>query len=52
VLKWKSEKHQKIFWKKGFGLEAGLPDGLFSKPKIPILVKFGGPCNGKCCYIL
>jgi hypothetical protein len=21
------------------------------KPKIPIWVNFGGPCNGKCCYI-
>jgi hypothetical protein len=32
--------------------KAGLPDGLFSNQKIPILVKLGGPCNGKCCYIL
>jgi hypothetical protein len=22
------------------------------KPKIPVLVKFGGPWNGKCCYTL
>jgi hypothetical protein len=22
------------------------------KPKIPILVKFGGPWSGQCCYIL
>jgi hypothetical protein len=22
------------------------------KPKIPTLVKFGGPWNGKCCYSL
>jgi hypothetical protein len=22
------------------------------KPKIPILVKFGGPWDRKCCYIL
>jgi hypothetical protein len=22
------------------------------KPKIPIWVNFGGPCNGKCWYIL
>jgi hypothetical protein len=22
------------------------------KPKIPILVNFGGSCNGRCCYIL
>jgi hypothetical protein len=29
-----------------------LPDGLFFKPKIPIWVKFGGPWNGKCGYIL
>jgi hypothetical protein len=29
-----------------------LPDGLFSNQKIPILVKFGGPWNGKCYYIL
>jgi hypothetical protein len=31
---------------------AGLPDGLFFKPKIPIWVHFGGPWNGKCVYIL
>jgi hypothetical protein len=24
---------------------AGLPDGIFSNPKIPIWVNFGGPCN-------
>jgi hypothetical protein len=24
-------------------IETGLPDGLFSKPKIPIWVNFGGP---------
>jgi hypothetical protein len=29
----------------------GLPDGLFSNQKIQILVYFGGPRNGKCCYI-
>jgi hypothetical protein len=27
---------------------AGLPDGLFFKPKIQIWVNFGGPWNGKC----
>jgi hypothetical protein len=31
---------------------AGLPDGLFFKPKIPIWVNFGGPCNGKSWYML
>jgi hypothetical protein len=34
------------------GTIPGLPDGLFSNQKIPILVKFGGPWNGKCWYIL
>jgi hypothetical protein len=28
------------------GLGSGLPDGLFS-----IWANFGGPWNGKCCYI-
>jgi hypothetical protein len=32
--------------------EAGLPDGYVFKQKIQILVKFGGPWNRKCCYIL
>jgi hypothetical protein len=32
-------------------LQTGLPDGFF-KPKIPILVNFGGSCNGRFCYIL
>jgi hypothetical protein len=31
---------------------SGLPDGLFSKPKIPIWVNFGGSCYGKSWYIL
>jgi hypothetical protein len=28
----------------------GLPDGMFSNPKIQILVYFGEPWNGKCWY--
>jgi hypothetical protein len=35
-----------------FSFEAGLPDGLFSKPKIPLWINIGGPQNGKCWYIL
>jgi hypothetical protein len=31
---------------------AGLPDGLFAKPKIPFLVIFLGPSIGKCRNIL
>jgi hypothetical protein len=31
-----------------FRLQAGLPDGLIFKQKIPIWVNFGGPNNGKC----
>jgi hypothetical protein len=30
---------------------AGLPDGIFSKPKIPILVISGRSCNGRYWYI-
>jgi hypothetical protein len=26
---------------------AGLPDGIFSKQKTSIWVKFGGSCNGR-----
>jgi hypothetical protein len=33
-------------------LGARLPDGLFSNQKIPILVNFGGPWNGKCYNIV
>jgi hypothetical protein len=30
----------------------GLPDGTYvCIPKIPIWAYFGGPWNGKCCYI-
>jgi hypothetical protein len=29
----------------------GLPDGIFSKPKIPILVYFERPWNGKFWFI-
>jgi hypothetical protein len=29
----------------------GLPDGFFSDQKLPIWVYFGGPWNGKCCYL-
>jgi hypothetical protein len=37
------------FWYASIVLEsdAGLPDGLFSNPKIPILVNCGGLCNGR-----
>jgi hypothetical protein len=28
--------------------QPGLPDGLFSKPKIPIWVNIWGPCTGQC----
>jgi hypothetical protein len=28
-------------------LQPGLPDGLFSKPKIQIWVNFRGSCNGR-----
>jgi hypothetical protein len=28
----------------------GLPDGIFSKPKIPIWVNFGGSFDGRCWY--
>jgi hypothetical protein len=28
-----------------------LPDAIFSKPKIPIWVHFGGSCIGRCWYI-
>jgi hypothetical protein len=31
---------------------AGLPDGMFFKPKVPIWVNFGGSCDGKYWYIL
>jgi hypothetical protein len=31
---------------------SGLPDGVFSNPKIRIWVIFGGSCNGRCWYIL
>jgi hypothetical protein len=31
---------------------AGLPDGIFSKPKIAIWVNFGGSCSERCWYIL
>jgi hypothetical protein len=31
---------------------AGLPDGIFSKQKIPIWLNFVGPQNGKCWCIL
>jgi hypothetical protein len=30
----------------------GLPDGVISNQKIPILVNFGGSCNGSCWSIL
>jgi hypothetical protein len=30
--------------------KAALPDAIFLKPKIPILVNFGGPCNVRCWY--
>jgi hypothetical protein len=33
-------------------LRPGLPDGIFSYPKIPIWVCYGGPLNGKIWYIL
>jgi hypothetical protein len=33
-------------------LSSGLPDGLFSKPKIPIWGNFGGSCYGKYWDIL
>jgi hypothetical protein len=33
-------------------LLAGLPDGMFFKPKIQIWVNFGGPCSEKSWYIL
>jgi hypothetical protein len=31
--------------------KAGLPDGIFSDQK-SLRVNFGGPCNGRCEYIL
>jgi hypothetical protein len=34
------------------GLPHSVARWFVFKPKIPILVKFGGPMNGKCCYIL
>jgi hypothetical protein len=33
------------------GLSPGLPDGMFSKAKIQIWVKFGGPYDEKSWYI-
>jgi hypothetical protein len=30
------------------GFTAGLPDGIFFKPKIPNWVNLGGSCNGRC----
>jgi hypothetical protein len=33
-------------------MRAGLPDGIFSKQKIPIWINFGGSCNVNCWYIL
>jgi hypothetical protein len=33
-------------------LKARVARWFVFKPKIPILVKFGGPWNEKCCYIL
>jgi hypothetical protein len=33
----------------GVSSHPGLPDGMnIFKPKIPIWVKFGGSCNGRC----
>jgi hypothetical protein len=32
--------------------EARVARWFVFEPKIPILVKFGGPWNRKCCYIL
>jgi hypothetical protein len=29
-----------------------LPDGMYSNPKIPTWVNFGGSCNGRCWYSL
>jgi hypothetical protein len=34
------------------GILARVARWFVFKPKIPILVKFGGPWNEKCCYIL
>jgi hypothetical protein len=33
-------------------MASGLPDGIFSIPKIPIWVIFGRSCNGRCLYII
>jgi hypothetical protein len=30
----------------------GLPDGIFSNPKIPIWANVGGYCNGRCWYMM
>jgi hypothetical protein len=30
----------------------GVARWFIFKPEIPIRVKFGGPWNGKCCYVL
>jgi hypothetical protein len=34
------------------GLEARVARRHIFKPKIPIWENFGGPCNGRCWYIL
>jgi hypothetical protein len=30
----------------------GLPDGIFTNQKYQFWVKFGGPYNGRCWYVL
>jgi hypothetical protein len=41
-----------FFFRSNSSSGAGLPDGLhIFKPKIPIWVISGGPCNGRCLYI-
>jgi hypothetical protein len=46
-----SEQAKEFIGTQGLSI-TGLPDGYVFEPKIPILVKFGGPWNRKCCYIL
>jgi hypothetical protein len=36
----------------GAVVRCGVTRWFVFKPKIAILVKFGGPWNGKCCYVL